>query len=183
MEQQNNQTKKSLTFSDIVEKVKHAFLHWYSFNKQKIPMILIFIGTILFTAFLDFEVQGSELKLESHIYAIQQLTSSTQNNLTAVFLFLMYLLSAIQLFNGITFGKKRSPVSLISLTIVTIVQLVLAFTYRAAFVTEQATRADYVIDSATRFAYSINIAGALIYVVATVFAWIYVDWKYVKEKD
>ncbi len=173
MDQQNNIKK---TFSE-------KFAHWYSFNKQKIPMIFIFIGTILFTAFLDFNVQNTNFNFQSHIYAIQQLTSSTMNNLTALFLFLMYLFAAIQLFNGITFNKKNSPVVLITMTFITVVQFTLALLYRSAFINEALTRSDYTIDSATRLAYSINIIGALLFIVGTVFAWIYVDWKYVKEKD
>ena len=183
MELRNKENKQNVESSSFFVKIKEWFVYWYSFNKQKIPMIFVFIGTIMFTAFLDFEIQNTEIKLESHIYAIQQLTSSTQNNLTAVFLFLMYLLSVIQLFNAITFGKKQSPIILGALSLITVLQLVLSFSYRAAFVNEAATRTDYVIDSATRFAYTLNIAAALIFLVGTVFAWIYVDWKYVKEKE
>jgi hypothetical protein len=184
MENQQNKTKRqSIKFSTVWGKIKQSFKHWYSFNKQKIPMIFVLLGTIVFTGFLDFEVQNTEIKLVSHIYAIQQLTSSTRNNLTALTLFLMYLFSLIQSFNAITFGKKRSPVVLIIMTFITVIELVLAFSYRAAFIAEAAARADYVIDSATRLAYTLSILGAILFLVGTIFAWVYVDWKYVKEKD
>ena len=42
-----------------------ALKRWYSFNKQKIPMYFILLGTIFFTAFIDFNFQGTPLRFKS----------------------------------------------------------------------------------------------------------------------
>jgi fatty acid desaturase len=157
---------------------------WYSYNKQKIPMIFTLIGAFFFTAFLDFEVQGTKIKLESHIAALNKLTNTAQNNIAAFLLFVMYLVALIQLFNSFTFAKNRSPIVLYIMTVLTGLQVFVAFSYRKVFFDELMRRPDsYDISKATELAYTVSIIGAILFVIATVFAWIYVDWKYVKEKD
>jgi hypothetical protein len=156
---------------------------WYSFNKQKIPMIFIAVGTLLFTAFLDFEVQGTDIKLVSHIASIRLLLDTPLNNLAAFFLFAIYMISLIQLFNAFTFAKKQSPFGLILLTFLTVVQAVLVSLYTNNFFVEQATRPGFVIQSFTKLSYGVFIAGTIFFIIGTVFAWFYVNWKYVKEID
>lgn len=157
---------------------------WYSYNKQKIPMIFTLFGAFFFTAFLDFTVQGTSIKLDSHIAALNKLTNTPQNNLAAFMLFTMYLVALIQLFNSFTFAKKRSPILLYIMTALTLLQGYVAISYRQVFYNELARRPDsYVISKATELAYTVSIIGAILFVIATVFAWIYVDWKYVKEVD
>ncbi len=157
---------------------------WYSYNKQKIPMIFTLIGAFFFTAFLDFEVQGTKIKLDSHIDALNKLTNTPQNNLAAFMLFVMYLVALIQLFNSFTFAKKRSPMLLYIMTVLTALQAFVAISYRQVFFDELSRRPDsYIISEATKLAYTVSIIGAILFIIATVFAWFYVDWKYVKEKD
>jgi hypothetical protein len=168
---------------DHIIKTQSWFKRWYSFNKQRIPMIFILLGVFFFTAFLDFEIQGTEIKLQSHIYAIQRFLNTPYNNLTAFFLFSMYLIALIQIFNGVTFAQKRSPFSLILLTVLSLIQSTLSGLYTFAFFNEQATRADYVIGEAAKIAYTTTIIGSIFFLIATIFAWFYVDWKYVKEKE
>ncbi|MCR3905640.1 MAG: hypothetical protein NUK62_01235 [Tenericutes bacterium] len=156
---------------------------WYSFNKQKIPMIFILIGVFFFTAFLDFEVQGTEFKLLSHIAAMQKFLNTPYNNLSAFYLFLLYLIALIQIFNTVSFAQKRSPFSLILITVLTTVQVAVTGLYTSIFFIEQANRLDYTIDSVARLAYSVTIIGSIFFIIGTVFAWFYVDWKYVKEKE
>ena len=163
--------------------VNHKLKYWYSFNKQKIPMIFILIGTFFYTAFLDFEVQGTQIELLSHIDAIRFLADSTRNNFAAFLLFLMYLLSLLQVFNGFSFGKKRAPFTLIIMTLITVIELVAAYLYTQTFFLEQAARADYTITSSAVTAYTVTIIGAVFFLIGTIFAWFYVDWKYVKEKE
>ncbi len=167
----------------FMEKAKHKIRYWYSFNKQKIPMIFILIGTIFYTAFLDFEVQGTSIKLLSHIDALRYISDSVRNNIAAFLLFTMYLLSLLQLFNSIGFGKKRAPFTLILMTLITAIQVVSAFIYTQTFFLEQAARTDYTITPSAVTAYTVVIIGATLFVIGTVFAWFYVDWKYVKEKE
>lgn len=159
------------------------FKRWYSFNKQRIPLIFIFLGVFFFTAFLDFEIQGTNIKLLSHIYAMQRFLNTPYNNLTAFFLFSMYLIALIQIFNGVSFAQKRAPFSLILLTFLSLLQATLSGLYTYAFFNEQATRSDYVIDQAATIAYSTTIIGSVFFLIAAIFAWFYVDWKYVKEKE
>lgn len=159
------------------------FKRWYSFNKQRIPLIFIMFGVFFFTAFLDFEIQGTSIKLQSHIYAIQRFLNTPYNNLTAFFLFSMYLIALIQIFNGVSFAQKRSPFSLILLTVLSLMQSVLSGLYTFAFFNEQANRLDYVIDQPATIAFTTTIIGSVFFLIAAVFAWFYVDWKYVKEKE
>ena len=156
---------------------------WYSYNKQKIPMIFILIGTVFFTAFLDFEVQGTSFKLNSHIAALNKLGNNPQNNIAAFLLFSMYLIALIQLFNSFTFAKKRSPVLLYLMTALTILQGYLAVSYYQVFMAEAKRFPAYVFDEAARLATTVSFIGAILFIIATVFAWLYVDWKYVKEVD
>ncbi|MBN2503859.1 MAG: hypothetical protein JXB20_00775 [Bacilli bacterium] len=156
---------------------------WYSFNKQKIPAIFTTVGTLFFTAFLDFNVQGTEIKLESHIAALKQLTGSTLSNLAAPFMFCIYLISIIQFFNSFTFAKKRSPFGLIMLTILTLLQVFLVIKYTQVYFVEDALREDYVIDAAAKLSYTVFIIGAVMFIIGTFFAWLYVNWKYVKVKE
>jgi hypothetical protein len=157
---------------------------WYSYNKQKIPMIFTLFGAFFFTAFLDFEVQGTDIKLDSHIAALNKLTNTPQNNIAAFMLFAMYMIALIQLFNSFTFAKKRSPILLYIMTFLSSIQIYIAITYRQVFINEFARRPDsYVISEATKLAYTVSIIGAILFIIATVFAWFYVDWKYVKEKE
>ena len=169
--------------NEINEQRQSWARRWYSFNKQKIPMIFIIIGTLFFTAFLDFEIQGTEIKLESHIASIRLLLNTPLNNLSAFILFAIYLVSLIQLFNAFGFAKKQSPFGLILLTVLTIVQIGLVSTYTYIFFNEQATRPDYVIESFTRLSYTVFIVGTILFIIGTIFAWFYVNWKYVKETE
>ena len=172
----NNENHK-----DYVPLVWHK--RWYSYNKQKIPMIFTLIGTIFFTAFLDFEVQGTSIKLSSHISALNKLGNNAQNNIAAFILFSMYLIALIQLFNSFTFAKKRSPFLLYLMTALTLLQTYLAFSYRQVFIDEGKRFPAYVFDQAAKLATTVSIIGAILFIIATVFAWLYVDWKYVKEVD
>ncbi len=156
---------------------------WYSYNKQKIPMIFILIGTFFFTAFLDFEIQNTTIKLESHIAAIRKFLDTPYNNLSAFYMFSIYLIAIVQLFNASSFAKKRSPMVLYLLTFLTIVQVALVGLYTSIFFLEQARRSNYVIDSVATFSFTVFIIGAIFFIIGTVFAWFYVNWKYVKEVD
>ena len=168
--------------NDIVKKQSWA-KRWYSFNKQKIPMIFIAIGTIFFTAFLDFEIQGTEIKLVSHIASIRLLLDTPLNNLAAFFMFSIYLISLIQLFNAFSFAKKQSPFGLILITVLTVIQAVVVGLYTNNFFVEQATRTDYVIPDFTKLSYTVFIIGTAFFILGTIFAWFYVNWKYVKEVE
>ncbi len=159
------------------------FKRWYSFNKQKLPAIFISVGTLFFTAFLDFNMQGTDLKLDSHIAAIKQLTGSTLSNLAALFLFSIYLISIIQMFNAITYAKKRSPFGVFMLTILTLIQGTLVGLYTYVYFREDSIREDYVVDAAAKLSYTVFIIGTVLFLIGTVFAWLYVNWKYVKVKE
>lgn len=156
---------------------------WYQYNKQKIPMIFTLIGAFFFTALLDFEIQTTSYKLESHIAAIRKFLDTPYNNLSAFYLFLMYLIAIIQVFNTASFGKTKSKISLFLITGLTVIQVATVSVYTSIFFREQATRLDYTITSVARFSYTVFIIGAIFFIIATVFAWFYVDWNYVKQED
>lgn len=156
---------------------------WYSFNYPKIPAIFISIGAIFFTAFLDFEIQGTDIKLESHISAIRKFLNTPLNNLSAFLLFLIYLVAILQMFNSFGYAKTRAGKSLIMLTALTVLQTVAVSLYTYIFFNEQANRLDYAIDNIARFSYTIFIIGTVLFLIGTIFAWLYVDWTYVKPKE
>lgn len=146
-------------------------------------MIFTAMGTFFFTALIDFEIQETSIKLESHIAAIRMFLNTPYNNMSAFYLFAIYLIAIVQLFNSFSFSRKRSPFGLILMTFLTVVQVAVVSLYTSIFFLEQASRTDYVIDSIARFSYTVFIIGAIFFVIGTIFAWFYVDWKYVKEID
>jgi hypothetical protein len=156
---------------------------WYDYHKQSIPLYFILIGAFFFTAFLDFEIQGTAIKLDSHIYAIRQFLNTPQNNLSAFYLFAMYLIALIQIFNAANFAKKQNPFSTILINALSLIQVVVAVLYTSIFFHEQATRLDYTIDAAGKLAYSVSLIGAAFFLVGALFTWAYTNWRYVKEAD
>jgi len=167
-------------------KIKRWAVRWYSFNKQKIPMIFILIAGFVFTAFLDFKISRDiddlpAIEFQSHIHAIIQFVSSPLANMTGFLLFGIYLIAIIQMFNSFTFAKKRSPKGLGLITFLTLVQVVFVSLYTYAFFAETEYNPNFAIDEIAVRSYTIMITGAAFLVVGTVFAWFYVDWHYVKE--
>lgn len=178
----NNPTSRPERFAD---RVKREIRRWYSFNKQKIPMYFMIAAGFVFTAFLDFTLtlRGDKppIVFQSHISAIIQFVSSPLANMTGFLLFGIYLIAIVQMFNAITYAKKRSPVGLILINALTVIQIVFVILYTSAFFAEAASRADYVIDAVARRSYTIMIVGALIMACGAATSWLYVDWHYVKE--
>lgn len=166
-----------------LEKKESALKRWYDFNKQTIPLFFIVIGVFFFTAFLDFEIQGTNIILRSHISAIQKFLNTPRNNLSGFYLFSMYLIALIQLFNGVSYTKTRSKFTTILINFLSVLQAIIAILYTSNFFYEQATRVDYVIDQAATLAYTVSLIGAVFFVIASVLTWFYVNWHYVKEVD
>lgn len=157
---------------------------WYSFNKQKIPMYFILLGTFFFTAFIDFNFQGTPLKLQSHIASIYKLSGSQGNNLAAFYLFAIYLIAIVQAFNAFTFASRQSPFSTYLITGLTAVQVLLVAMYSSRFFLEAATRTDnYKLGSAEFTSMGVFFIGTLLFIVGTALCWVYVNWKYVRIKD
>lgn len=160
-----------------------AFKRWYSFNKEKIPMYFFIVGTIFFTAFLDFNVQKTPIRLQSHITAIQRLSSSTLNNLSAFFLFVAFLLAVIQAFNAITYAKKNNLAHVILMTVLMIVHIVIVALYVYTFIRETQTRPTYSIRRAEITAMTVFSLGILFNLIGLIFAWKYVNYDYIAVKD
>ncbi|MDY0209975.1 MAG: hypothetical protein RBQ91_01030 [Acholeplasma sp.] len=158
-------------------KIMTWMVRWYEYNKYKIPVIFTLLGTLLFTLFLDFRTGGFTFR--SHIASIQMVTSK----IIGFYLFAIYLIAMIQLFNSMSFSKKRSPVSFFLFLILNTIQGLLVFSYVKTFFEEAVSRADYTIPSYTHMSIWIMIIGMVFYVVATVFAAVYVNWKYVKIEE
>jgi hypothetical protein len=150
---------------------------WYEFNKFKIPVIFTVIGSLFYTLFLDFRTGGFVFR--SHISAINELLSKE----VGFYLFSMYIIAMIQIFNSMSFAKKRSPMSLILFTVLNLFQGLFVYLYTNAFLYEAATRADYTLQNYSIMSMGIMAIGFVFYVIATIFAWVYVDWKYVKVED
>lgn len=171
----------------FLQRLSFDLKRWYSFNKQKIPLYFLLIAGIVFTAFLDFTVKRgvdeSPFVFASHLTAIQKFKSSPLANMSGFFLFTIYLVAIIQMFNGFTFAKKRAPMSLFLITGLTVAQIVLVSFYTYAFFAERASRTDYVIDAIAQRSYTIMIVGAVFMLLGAVSAWFYVDWHYVKEVE
>lgn len=150
---------------------------WYSYNKYKIPVIFTVIGSLIYTLFLDFRTTGFVFR--SHISAISELTSK----IIGFYLFAMYIIAMIQIFNSLSFSRKRSPISLILYTALNLIQGLFVFLYTNEFLIEAATRTDYTLKNYSYFSMGIMVSGFVFYVIATLFAWAYVDWKYVKIEE
>ncbi|MCU0105024.1 hypothetical protein N7603_05080 [Acholeplasma vituli] len=165
-----NNVKTKETFGVFINR-------WYSYNKYKIPVILTIIGSLFFTLFLDFRTSGFVFR--SHISAISELTSK----IIGFYLFAMYIISMVQIFNSISFSRKRSPLSLVLFTVLNAIQGLLVFLYSNEFLVEAATRTDYTLKNYSLMSMGIFAIGFVFYVIATIFAWVYVDWKYVKIEE
>ncbi|MDP3131216.1 MAG: hypothetical protein Q8N15_07795, partial [Bacillota bacterium] len=96
-------------FKKALQRIKIGFIRWFEYSKQTIPLIFIVVATFFFTAFLDFQIQGTEYQLESHIAAIRKFLDTPYNNLSAFYLFAIYMIAIVQFFNAATFAKKRAP--------------------------------------------------------------------------
>lgn len=158
-------------------KLRTWMIRWYEYNKYKIPVIFTLIGSLLFTLFLDFRTDGFTFK--SHLASIQLVTS----NIIGFYLFAIYLISMVQLFNSISFSRKRSPVSFFLFIILNIIQALLVYSYTVIFFQEAAARPDYTIPQFTYMSIGIMIAGIVFYAIASIFATCYVNWKYVKIEE
>ena len=152
-------------------------IRWYEYNKYKIPTIFTLIGTLIFTLFLDFRTNGFTFK--SHIASIQLLTSKE----IGFYLFSIYIIAMIQLFNSMAFSKKRSIASFILFFMLNVIQAVLVYAYVTTFFNEAALRADYTIPGFSYLSIGIMISGMVLYVIATIFAAIYINWHYVKVEE
>ncbi|MCV2232263.1 hypothetical protein [Paracholeplasma manati] len=159
------------------ESFKSSMKRWYDYNKYSIPTIFTVIGSLIYTLFLDFRTNGFVFR--SHISAINELT----NKEVGFYLFALYIIALVQIFNSMSFSKKRSPMSLILFTVLNLFQGLFVFLYSNAFLYEAATRADYTLKNYSIMSMGIMAAGFVFYVIATLFAWVYVDWKYVKIED
>jgi nucleoside recognition membrane protein YjiH len=168
---------------NVLRRIHIAIVRWYEYSRQTIPLMFIVVATFFFTAFLDFQIQGTEYHLDSHIAAIRQFLDTPYNNLSAFYLFAIYLIAIVQFFNAATFAKKRAPVTLYLLTALTVLQVVLVVLYTSIFFVEQASRTDYLIDDVARFSYTVFQVGAAFLAAGTISAWFFVDWHYVKEPD
>ena len=170
---------------NLPKALRTEILRWYSFNKQKIPMVFLIVAGFVFTAFLDFTLtlkgDNPPIVFESHISAIMKFVSSPLANMTGFLLFGIYLIGIIQMFNGITFAKKRSPTGLLLINALALIQIVFVVLYTLAFFAEAASRTDYVINAVARRSYTIMIVGGAIMTCGAISSWFYVDWHYVKE--
>jgi hypothetical protein len=171
----------------FLQRLSWELKRWYSFNKQKIPLYFLLIAGLVFTAFLDFKITRgvgeTPIVFASHITAIRKFKSSPLANMSGFFLFAIYLIAIIQMFNGFTFAKKRAPMNLFLITGLTAVQIVLVAFYTYAFFAERDARTDYVIDAVAQRSYTIMIVGAAFMLLGAVSSWFYVDWHYVKEVE
>jgi len=167
--------------SENVSKKDNKFIiwmiRWYEYNKYKIPTIFTLIGTLLFTLFLDFRTGGFTFR--SHIASIQLLTSKE----IGFYLFSIYIIAMIQLFNSMSFSKKRSIASFILFFLLNVIQAVLVYAYVTTFFNEASIRADYIIPDFSYLSMGIMISGMVFYVIATVFAAVYINWHYVKIEE
>ena len=173
--------------SDVKKEKKPSkqsgFARWYSFNKQRIPMFLLIVSVLAITATLDFNLRSAGgqqiLNFRSHISAIRK----TTNNILGFYLFLCNLFVLIQFFLSFSFSQKRSPLLLILMTIITVGQTAILILYVLGFIGESSIRPNYSMEMDTYISIISLAVGTVFMIAATIFAWIYVDWKYVKVED
>lgn len=160
-----------------------SWKRWYRFNKQRIPFFLSLISVILFTGFVDFELTELRFSLKSHFDAITNLYSNNNKSLATFLVFALNLLSIIQIFNTVIFGQKKNPFSLILITVLTVMQVVSFIYYTYIFMVEPSLSPNYTYTASAFNSLTLFTLGTIFAVAANVFAWIYVDWKYVKIED
>jgi hypothetical protein len=153
---------------------------WYSFNKQNIPAILLLISLVFITAFLDFTIQGTPIKLESHFNAITKLGPDTP---AAIYIFFLYLIACIQMFNGFSFGKKRNPFGLILINILTLASVIILVSYILIFVNEVKNVESFKFIKSTYISITVFSIGVFFMVLAAIYSFFVVDYNYVREKD
>ena len=162
----------------VERSLKEKLARWYSFNKQKIPFFFLIISVLAITATLDFKM-GNVMELKSHIDAI----TKVETTIVAFYLFVLNMVVLVQLFMGFSFSKKRSPFNLIFMTILTLIQSGTYILYATVFLTEHTRMPSYQLGGTAVFSIVTIGIGTVLMVIATIFAWIYVDWKYVKIED
>ena len=151
-----------------VEQIKKDLKRWYSFNFQNVAIFITLIGTVMYTT-----------TMPTHINTVYNLLSE----LSAFYMFMLMLLSIIQIFTVITYAKKRSPFGIILTTLVTILILFFAYKYVTIIGAEVRDRADLIMEPYMANSRFIISFGAVMFVIATIYNWFIVNWKYVKEVE
>ncbi|MDD5293900.1 MAG: hypothetical protein PHW40_06275, partial [Candidatus Izemoplasmatales bacterium] len=55
--------------------------------------------------------------------------------------------------------------------------------YTTIYYREQRLKPTYVMSDVAKMSYTIFLIGSTLILIGTIFAWFYVNWKYVKEKE
>ncbi|MDR2867586.1 MAG: hypothetical protein LBV55_02890 [Acholeplasmatales bacterium] len=160
---------------------KEKLARWYSFNKRKLPMFVMVISLILFTAFLDIKVGNKEV-LQTHFTAFTKLADPFWGNLPAVIIFIFFLLPLLGFIITLNFSKNGRLIFAILLTILSLLGIALLGLYIYSYVHETIVRTDYKINTPAINSFIIYSLGVLTFVGSTILTWVYVNYKYVKEK-
>ena len=156
--------------------IESSFKHWLNETPEKFVLYATLIGTFFFTAFLDFRVQGTPIRLQSHIAAAYKASDTS----IGLVLFLIVLFSILQAVNAVSFKGKKSPVSFIMFNIVTLIEIGLIVKYILIFI---AKSSKYSLEYFDFFSMGIMVLGLLFFIFASILSIKFVDWQYVKVKD
>lgn len=158
-------------------KIIRSIAHWWDFNKTKLPLYLMYIAAILFTALIDFSV-GKKVILSSHIDAINKVSSIE----VALYFFLIYFIAIIQTVLMMNHVKKKSIKSAIIVTAIVMLQLFLVILYVNVFLTEHTRLPSYVMTSSTYFSIGTFASATIVSIIAVVLGWFGVDRHHVVEE-
>lgn len=156
---------------------------WYKFNRQRIPLILSIVAVLLIVGLVDFRVSEIKFELQSHFHAINNLYSNTYKSLATFLVFVLNLLSIIQIFNSVSFGKTKAPINVFLSTGLTTLMVAAYAIYMYIFIIEPSVSTNYKYTGSVFISLTVLGLGVIFTVASTVFKWIYIDWKYVKIEE
>lgn len=174
---------KKIPDETINFKKPFTWKRWYKFNKQRIPLFLSIVSVLLIVGLVDFNVNELGFELKSHFDAVNNLYSNTFKSMATFMVFVLNLLSIIQIFNASGYAKTKSPFSTYVSTALTIFMIAAFVAYAYVFIIEPSVSANYSYTGSVFFSLTTLGLGVIFSVASTIFSWKYIDWKYVKIEE
>lgn len=157
---------KKISFNK--EAIKTGLKRWFQFNYHTIAIYFTAIGTIVYTA-----------TMPTHIKTVYNLL----NELSAFYMFMMMILATIQIFNAVSYAKKKSPFGFVLFTLVTLLELFFSYKFVSVVFNEVSTRPDLEMLPFMSQSITLIITGAIMFIIANVYNGFIINWKYVKEEE
>src|SRR5690606_38930294 len=102
-----------------------------------------------------------KFSLKSHFDAITSLYSNQYKSAATFMVFLLNIVAIVQIFNTITFGQKKNPLSLYLITALTVVEIAAYIFYVYVFMVEPTLSPTYKLTASAQFSMSVFGIGIL----------------------